>query len=244
MSKRLEMYGAPLTFMAIWAAVVGATGVLPAIPILGFGFTISVGTLVAPMGGLFFGSIAGMIATGIGGLIYTTIAPYTAIFGIITFLCPMTASLTSGLYLEKRWYACMVIYAAIWLGWLFVYPEVDMQAWWYPVAVFIPSIVLTLPPINSFIADKVLSWDAKWMVIGCIVASWCGAWNQLMLGNTMCQVMYRLPYAVWPASLAMSYVGRPISAVISGIFGVGILRALRKLGISFGPILRIPKKEK
>ena len=89
--------------VAVWAAVVAAGHLLPAIPILGTGSTFSLASSLSPLSGIFFGPIAGALCSAAGGFIGNLIAPHTAWMGLGTFILGTITAFTSGCIAWGKW---------------------------------------------------------------------------------------------------------------------------------------------
>src|SRR6056297_631823 len=97
--------------LAIWAALIAAGNLLPAIPIIGSGGTFSVSAALIPLAGVFFGPIGGAICGAIGGFIGQIIAPHIAWLGIATFLIGTVNAFVAGCITRRKWYIAVGIIA-------------------------------------------------------------------------------------------------------------------------------------
>jgi len=88
---------------AVWAAVVSAGYLLPAIPIWGTGRTFSFANALNPLSGIFFGPFGGALSSAVGGFIGSLIAPHTAWLGPFTFIMGMTTAFTTGCIAWGKW---------------------------------------------------------------------------------------------------------------------------------------------
>ena len=101
-SSRTLIAGAPISQVAVWAAVVAVAGTIPWIfPMQGGGGGFPMSIPIAPIVGVILGPIAGFIAVLVGGAIDLIIAPYTAQIGILSPLTIAFAALGAG-YLVQR----------------------------------------------------------------------------------------------------------------------------------------------
>ena len=64
--KRKNLFGGiHPAVISVWAAVLAASHMLPAVPLIGVGGTMSVSTALAPLTGIFFGPWAGLLCAAI-----------------------------------------------------------------------------------------------------------------------------------------------------------------------------------
>ena len=94
--------GAPISQVAVWAAIIAVAGTIPWIfPMQGGGGAFPMSIPVAPLAGIVLGPVAGFMACLIGGAIDLIIAPYTAGIGLLSPLSIAFAALGAG-YLVQR----------------------------------------------------------------------------------------------------------------------------------------------
>ena len=103
MKKELAKYPKVHPAMiAVWAALIAVSGLLPTFPMFGTGGTFSIGLALAPLAGIMFGPWTGALTVAIGGIIGSFIAPHTAVFGIFTFLSDMSLTFAAGFMARKN----------------------------------------------------------------------------------------------------------------------------------------------
>lgn len=220
--------------IAAWAAFLAVVALLPAIPVVGTGFTFSVASLVMPLAGVLFGPVGGALAAGVGGFIGQLIAPHTAIFGMLTFLCPMLEAFVAGCLMRRQWVlpiGIWLVLAAFWYGF-----PLGRDAWLQPLVNYTPGVIAAVL-VGIFGARWVASADAKKQFVGVALCSFAGAVASMALGNSMALIMFRLPREVWYAVFPIAVPQRLISGVVSAVIGVPLMLGLNKVGLTVGPNL-------
>ena len=82
--------------LIVWAALAAAAMLIPGIPTLGTGGTMSLTYPLAPLAGILFGPFAGALATMVGSIVGTVIAPASANLGIWTFTVQTVTAFVAG----------------------------------------------------------------------------------------------------------------------------------------------------
>ncbi len=99
---RTLIFGAPISQVAVWAAIIAVAGTIPWIfPMQGGGGGFPMSIPISPLVGVVLGPLAGFVACLVGGAIDLIIAPYTAGIGILSPLSISFAALGAG-YLVQR----------------------------------------------------------------------------------------------------------------------------------------------
>lgn len=225
-----------LALISIWTALLLASSLLPAYPILGTSASITfssvlLSSLTAPLLGPLYGALSGFIF----GWLVAYVNPATSI-GIFTFLAPTLAALMSGLVLFNRWKEAALILLfqiAVWLANPFAwYQLMPLILWQFvPVGVFI-----IVPPIRKWIVNSIVSANPKRLPI----ALWCLAWiarigGDVATGNNIAVWILNWTgpvfYPFW-APLTLYYaVADSLNCFAGAIIGTGVLIALKRSGI-------------
>ena len=95
--KNALLGGVHPAVISVWAALIAAAHLLPAIVLVGTGGTMSVSAILVPLAGVLFGPVAGTLVGAIGQFIGFLIAPAGAWLGMFTFLIGTCTALTTGL---------------------------------------------------------------------------------------------------------------------------------------------------
>src|SRR4030042_1313286 len=225
-----------IALIAIWTALLLASSIIPAYPILGTNASITfssilLSSLTAPLLGPLFGTISGFIF----GWLVPYVNPITSI-GILTFLAPTLAALMSGLFLFNRWKEATLILIcqiAIWLAHPFAWYQLMPLIMWQYVPVF---VFIVVPPIRKWIINSIVSVDPKRLPI----ALWCLAWiarigGDVVTGNNIVAwvVGWAGPdYYIYWAPLPLYYaVADSLNCLAGALIGTGVILALKRSGI-------------
>ena len=120
--------------LTVWAALSAAAMLLPGIPTLGTGSTMSLTYPLSPIAGILFGPYQGALCTMIGSIIGSILSPANANLGIWTFLTQTITALGAGYVSRGKWqvpvivmipflvweYTTRCIQVVWWHGWIFV----------------------------------------------------------------------------------------------------------------------------
>ncbi|NLB04754.1 MAG: hypothetical protein GX839_04685 [Fastidiosipila sp.] len=220
--------------IAVWAALHAASALLPTIPIIGTGFSFSVGMIFAPLAGIFFGPIAGAAAATVGSFIGSLIAPHTATFGLISFIPELLCALVAGLVSRggKLWPLSLLFAvggSALWLA------TATGRA--FPLYMVLYALAALAMVVGGLFARKwltgrniVLQFVAIWI---CTFASLLGA--SVPSGNFLAILMYGLPAELFRPLLLLTPTERAIFSLVAAIIGTPLLIGLPKIGVYVGP---------
>jgi hypothetical protein len=225
-----------IALIAIWTALLLASSLIPAYPILGTSASITFSSvlhssLTAPLLGPLFGALSGFI--------FGWLVPYVnpaASIGILTFLAPTLAALMSGLVLFNRWKEATLILIcqlAIWLANPFAWYQLMPLILWEFVPVF---VFIVVPPIRKWIINSIVSVNPKRLPI----ALWCLAWiarigGDVATGNNIAVWVLGWGgpnmYAFWAPLTAYYAVADSLNCLAGALIGTGVLVALKRSGI-------------
>lgn len=239
--------GAPVSWIAVIGAILGATSIVPVFFFAQGGAYIALMQLLSPLAGLILGPIPGFIAALIGVVIACGIAPASIGGGIIYAPLYATFPLWAGWMLQRpkaRGSLVMIAYTVIGFTWYNIvpyvwpgpaggfphYPMPDwiIYSWW-----FILGLILICSPFSWYYMARGVrskSWKTRlftllWLYV---LSQW--AYHPFTQGF--------MAYAfAMPPSLQMFIVGiaipfqHSIISVGCGILGMAILDALKKSGL-------------
>lgn len=235
MSKNLEVQDVKRNvhpaIIAAWASFIAISGLLPVLPVFGTGATFSLADSIVVLGGVLFGPIAGAIAAATGGFIGQLLAPQSAVFGVITFVCPTIAALIAGLLMKRKWAYVIGIFVILTILW-FLLP-LGRDAWFVP-AVNIGITLILIVPAATWGVNQISSKDPKKMFIGVSLISFIGAQASSALGNLMALPMFALPREVWLGVLPIMTPQRILFGILAAVIGVPLLLGLPKIGVQVG----------
>ena len=217
--------------ITVWAAIIAVSSLLPAIPIIGTGGTMSISNCLIPLAGIFFGPIGGTLAAAIGCFIGQLLAPATAIFGIWSFLIGTIGALVAGLIADRKRIPAIVIAIIVFILW-FVNPLGRAV----PEEAIYLGIGLVAAVVACFVGPKLLlAKSAGKKGLGVLLISFAAIVVSALYGNWLALIMYQLPREAWIATLFIAPVERLIFAIASMIIGVPLLIGLPKVGVPVGP---------
>jgi len=234
--ENLKITTKDLALITIWTALLLAVTVIPAYPVLGTPASITfssilLNSLTAPLLGPLYGTLSGFIL----GFLAPYVNPATSI-GILTFLAPTIAALTSGLVLFNRWKEAALLFfvqLAIWLANPFAWYELMPLILWQ----FVPVLVFILvPPVRKWIINSIVTANEKYLPF----ALWCLAWisrigGEVMTGNNIAVWVLNWTgadfYPYWAPMTAYYAVADSLNCFAGAIIGTGVILALKRSGI-------------
>ncbi|MBQ3131675.1 MAG: ECF transporter S component [Clostridia bacterium] len=219
--------------VAVWAALISVSGLLPTFPMFGTGGTFSIGMALAPLAGIMFGPWTGALAVAIGGIIGSFIAPHTAVFGIFTFISDTCLTFAAGFMARKNWKVgaiMLAIMAVIWFGAF----QVGREAWIFACVIFGAGLIMC--PIGAIVGGKLFDKGGVSRVIGLALIAWPCYMVGLMAGDILMLIMMDIPAELLNTMMVwLSPFERTVFAIASGIIGVPLLVGLPKISVYVGP---------
>ncbi len=235
MKKKTALISAHPAVIAVWAALMAAAALLPAIPIIGTGSTFSISDCLVPLAGIFFGPITGAIAAGVGGFVSQLIAPHTVLFGPLQFTIAMVGALGAGFAMQRKWIVPFAIITVFGLAW-YLFP-LGRDAWPTPLLYILGYIFIFIGWWIGRKEDPLLSKNRARMSLGIFCCAIAGIVVTQSIGNLWALIAFQLPREVWYSVLAIAPVQRVLFSLGSMIIGVPLLIGLVKIGIFVGPII-------
>jgi len=219
--------------VAVWAAIIAVSRLLPTFPMIGVGGTFTLANVLVPLAGVFFGPWAGMLCAAIGGAIGQLIFPPSAWAGVFSFLIPAVGGLAAGFVMRRNWVWPVAMIALLGAAW-YALPE-GRAAWMMPPVYAIGVVAAILGAI----------WGARWlasesrakMFAGIFLASLAGIVASQALGNLFYLALVRPPVPEVVRLAVQGPIERVIFALAAGIVGTPLLTALPKVGVLVGPAL-------
>lgn len=231
--------------VAVWAAVVAAAHIIPAIPMLGTGSNFSFAAVLSPLSGILFGPIAGALCSAAGGFIGSLVAPHTAWMGLGTFVIGTTTAFTAGCAAWGTWppitlngRGCFVIsggiivYAIGTLLWFS--QEMGRSVVIFPLVYYSAGFAAFIAA--SILSGKVLSGGKTAQKIPVIwLCAFGGMIGGAAIGNFFSLVLYRMPREAWLYLTVAAPLERALFSIGTALVGMPLLAALPKIGIFAGP---------
>jgi uncharacterized membrane protein len=225
------IWGIQVALLAVWAALVSVAAALPAIPVPGMAGLITITVIMSAISGVILGPAAA-VAEGIGGVISQTLFPYSAFFGPVSFLSPLTGGLVGGLVFAKKWQYALAIQLGLIAAW-FSHPNTWTGNMWLvlvPYHVLAP-LFIAIPPIRNWARKAILDLNTKSLLPAMIVFSIIGHSAHFLLSNVFSLYMYNLPWQYWIPTWAYWMSVDTAIIVVSGILGSALVLGLRKARI-------------
>lgn len=222
-----------------WSAVVLVCGLIPAFPVLGTAYIVTMASIVssaltAPILGPAWGTLAGFIY----GWLIPYANPSTAIFGPLTFLSPTMGALISGLVLFDRWKEATLIFFAqivIWFlnpfAWYQAMPIITWEYW-------LALGLIIVPPVRKWIISAFRSRNPATLPI----ALWCLAWiarvgGDVITGNNIFVWVFNFVgpenYIYWVPQTAYYAVVDSLTCLLGAVGGTLVLVALKTAKLRF-----------
>jgi uncharacterized membrane protein len=218
--------------LAIWAALIAAGNLLPAIPIIGSGGTFSVSAALIPLAGVFFGPIGGAICGAIGGFIGQIIAPHIAWLGIATFLIGTVNAFVAGCITRRKWYIAVGIIALGYILWFST--AIGRGAAVFPLVFYTIGLVATGVGAVIWRNEHIFSKKPVLRSIGVFAAAYGGFVGAAALANFAGIMLYQWPSQMWVGLTFVSPWERAIFSLGATIIGVPLLLGLPKIGVFIG----------
>jgi len=236
--QKRGIFGAPVSYIALLAAVTAVLQLIPFSVVLGAGISFPLSLAITGLVGILLGPWAGAVAVAIGSGIGVMIAPHTAWLGPLTVLVMVVTPIASGLIVngKRQWVGIYLIVATfVWWG-LFIatngFPKVWtslLQPWRY----LIPGILLLIPVINNKAIRFLQSDNRLAMGVSLTYLIWVsGSVDHTLssiIGNL---ILFRMPEDVW-SFLTLYVIGaeRGVLALVGMVIGLGVMVGLRQMGM-------------
>jgi hypothetical protein len=234
--------------IAVWAALVSASHIIPSVPMLGTGSNFSFAAALSPLSGIFFGPIAGALCSAAGGFLGSLAAPHTAWLGPGTFIIAAVTAFTSGciawsglppVSINRR--GALVVNGGIivyLLGTILWFSqETGRGLVLFPLVYYGAGFAALIA--GSFLAGGILAGKKQALKF---IAVWLCAFGGMTggatIGNFFSLVLYKLPRETWIYLTVAAPLERAVFSLGAAIIGVPLLAALPKIGIYVGPMTK------
>ena len=218
--------------ISVWAALIAAAHLLPAIVLVGTGGTMSVSAILVPLAGVLFGPVAGTLVGCIGQFIGFLIAPSGAWLGMFTFTIGTVTALTTGLASRGKGPIAIIINLVVIALWFA--QEIGRKAWMFGAVMGAYGILCLL--IATFVGKQwIMSKNVIKQAVGIFVCCCGGMLTSAMYANDLSLYLFKTPAITWKVLTFVSPVERSIFAIAAVIIGIPLLRGLPKVGIFVGP---------
>lgn len=231
--------------IAVWAALVAAAHIIPAIPILGTGSNFSLAAALSPLSGIFFGPIAGALCSAAGGFVGSLIAPNTAWIGLGTFVIGTTTAFTTGCIAWGNWPPItinrkgsfvvnggIIVYlvgAVLWFS-----QEMGRSVAIFPLVYYSAGFIALI--VGGIFAGRILAGKKQAIKFPILwLCAFGGMIGGATVGNFFYLVLYQLPREVWLYLTVVAPLERALFSLGAALIGAPLLVGLPKIGIFVGP---------
>jgi len=232
--------------IAVWAALVSASHIIPSVPMLGTGSNFSFAAALSPLSGIFFGPIAGALCSAAGGFVGSLVAPHTAWLGLGTFIIGTVTAFTSGCIAWSDWPPVsinqrgalvvnggIIVYLAGVLLWFS--QETGRGLPLFPIVYYGAGFAALV--VGSVFSGRILAGKRHTLKF---LAVWLCAFGGMTggatIGNFFSLVLYKLPRETWIYLTVAAPIERAVFSIGAALIGVPLLAALPKVGIQVGPM--------
>ncbi len=238
-NSRSAIYGIPVAYLAIWAAIYAVASILPAIPLVGGG-TFGGQEFILTLAGILFGPIAGAVAATIGGLIASFIGPATAYFGLATFYPHTIGALVAGLLMKdtrNSRIAVLVIFVIALLAWPFLPWFSAIGSYVYAKAAYWPMYITGFLGLwfSPWAVKQIRKLEPMRTTIGIAIISW----TAYMVNHVYLSLGWSFLFPEGPEQWVFAFwsgivpAQRILLTVVSMIIGSALVIGLYRAGIRF-----------
>ncbi len=231
--KKFKLFGnVHPAVISVWAALIAAAHLLPAVTLVGTGGTMSVSTMLLPLAGIFFGPIPGALCAAIGQFIGFLIAPSGAWLGMATWLIGTCTAFVAGCISRGKWYISIPMAVLGFVLWT-THPigqKSMIFAWVFYGYGLLCNIGGNLLAKKAFLGKNVL--------LKAISIFFCGVGGLVVsasLANYATLHLFGTPAITWRLLTPVSPVERTMFSLAATIVGTPLLLGLPKIGIFVGP---------
>ena len=231
--------------MAVWAALIAASHLLPTVPIWGGG-SFSLAAALYPLSGIMFGPLAGALCTAVGGFLGSVVAPNTQnMLRLGSFIIWTTTAFTTGCIAWGSWPPVtidpkgnfvinggIIIYLIGTVLWFT--QEIGRSVILFPL--FFYGIGFAALILGSILASRILAGENTTLKLPIIwLCSYSGMIGGATIGNFFSLVLYKLPRETWIALTMAAPLERALFSLGTVLIGAPLLAGLPKTGIFVGP---------
>jgi len=233
--RRITIGGAPISYVALFAAAIGVTALIPFAILISTGQAFPFSEFLIPLCGIILGPIGGFVAGLVGGFIGLAIAPYTAPNGILSPITPALGAMATGFLVQKGkrawWGTVIIVVALIVFNVKGIFINKVNPLWWLFAAILVAwiALILELTPLRPLAANWLRSKNYLLVAIGLVFISFMGTCTAMIVNNSIGFWLYQVPNDIWPAFIPVVQTERTIVTIGSTIIGLGVIAGLRQL---------------
>jgi hypothetical protein len=232
------IFGAPISYVALLAAVTAVLQLIPFSVVLGPGVSFPLSLATGGLMGILLGPWAGAVAVLVGGAIGVLIAPHTAFLGPLTILVLIMAPLASGLIVTGRHRIVGIYLLAAGILWWVIYfattgmPQ-DKVVLLMPWRYIVPGVLLFIPGLTEKAVRMLRSENRLALASALGYITWISLQTDhsisAIVGNLL---LFPLPEEVYRI-LITTIIGaeRGALTIVGIVIGLGVIVGLRRMGI-------------
>jgi uncharacterized membrane protein len=231
--------------ISVWAAVVAAAYIVPAVPLLGTGSNLTLSAVLLPLSGIFFGPIAGALCSATGGFVGSLIAPHSAWLGLGTFIIGTVTAFTAGCIAWGDWPLVSINRRGNFVinGGIIVYLIGTVLWFTQEIGRGVPLFPLVCYGLGfaafitgSIFAGKILAGTKQTLKLPMLwLCAFGGMIGGATIGNFFSLVLYKLPRETWYYLTIAAPIERAVFSLGAALIGTPLLAGLPKIGIFIGP---------
>lgn len=233
-STRVTIGGAPISYVALFAAALGITALIP-FSIMTTGKAFPVSELLIALTGIVLGPVGGFVAGLVGGAIGLAIAPYTAPNGILAPLTPALGAMAAGYFVQRgsrKWWGVAILVVALVVFHFkgIVINGVD-PAYWLFLAVIVAwvTLLIAVTPLQTMAANWMRNANLGKVTAALAILTFMGTSTAMIVNNGLGIWLHEVPNDIWPIFPPIVTGERLIITVAGTILGVAIIVGLRRL---------------
>jgi hypothetical protein len=233
-STRVTVGGAPISYVALFAAALGIAAIIP-FTVMTTGKAISMDQMLIPLTGIVLGPIGGFVAGLVGGAIALAIAPYAASNGILTPLTPAFAAMAIGFLMQRnnrKWWGVLVpVVALLIFNYKGIFINKVDPAIWLFLAVIVAwiTLLLAITPFTKVVSNWLRSPNLALVTVGLAFATFMGTSIAMIIMNGFGIWLHEVPNDLWKIFPPIVTGERLIITLVGTILGIAIIAGLRRL---------------
>ncbi|HOP09166.1 MAG TPA: ECF transporter S component [Candidatus Methanofastidiosa archaeon] len=222
----MKLRGTEIALIGIMASLIVASGYVPIIPIVGTGYSISLGSVLIQIVAVILGPLLGVLAVLVGSFSGMVLTGQGIQF---LFFIPATvgALTTALLVFGKAREALLVILCT--LAFWYVSPY-GVELWYYPyMLIGVCVIIAAMSPLLKGLKIRESRYQYPLLVLFCTAGVLC---DQLLGSTIAIFPPFELPSGAYKAILYIYPIERMAISLVSATVAVPVLRALGQSNIS------------
>jgi hypothetical protein len=233
-STRVTIGGAPISYVALFAAALGIASIIP-FSMMTTGKAISMDQMLIPLTGIVLGPVGGFVAGLVGGAIGLAIAPYAASNGILTPVTPALAAMAIGFLMQRnnrKWWGVLILAIALAIfnfkG--IIINKVD-PAYWLILSVIVAwiTLIIAVTPFTKTISNWLRNANLGLVTVGLAFATFMGTSIAMIIMNGIGIWLHEVPNDIWPIFPPIVTGERLIITLVGTILGIAVIAGLRRL---------------